>query len=135
MEILDAEYQLDYKKLTFFYYADCYINFNHLVTDLFKIYKARIWIGWIESLSLKNASQEIAQRYINFEILERREKKRSGGQRGRSSHHHIENKDCENAWRKVVQLREDMTLLNGNYSDHQLKLIKEYGPHEDQLGS
>jgi hypothetical protein len=26
----------DWKKLTFYYFADAYINFNSLVTDLFK---------------------------------------------------------------------------------------------------
>ncbi|KAF2091972.1 PSP1-domain-containing protein, partial [Saccharata proteae CBS 121410] len=45
MEILDAEYQFDYHKLTFFYFAEAYINFNSLVTELFKIYKARIWMS------------------------------------------------------------------------------------------
>lgn len=35
----------DYKKLTFFYFADNYINFNDLVTDLFKLYKTRIWMS------------------------------------------------------------------------------------------
>ncbi|EHK96896.1 hypothetical protein M7I_7368 [Glarea lozoyensis 74030] len=44
MEILDAEFQMDWKKLTFYYFADAYINFNSLVTDLFKVYKTRIWI-------------------------------------------------------------------------------------------
>lgn len=92
-------------------------------------------IGWIKSLSLQNASQAIAQRYINFEVLDRMERKRGGSQRGNiKDHHYIENKDCENAWRKVVQLRKNMTWLNGNYSDHQLELIKEYGLHEDQFG-
>ncbi|KAF8420086.1 hypothetical protein EV426DRAFT_256459 [Tirmania nivea] len=45
MEILDAEFQMDWKKLTFYYFADCYINFNSLVTDLFKVYKTRIWMS------------------------------------------------------------------------------------------
>ncbi|KAF2400198.1 hypothetical protein EJ06DRAFT_420398 [Trichodelitschia bisporula] len=47
MEILDAEFQHDYRKLTFFYYAEEYINFNDLVTDLFKVYKTRIWMSAI----------------------------------------------------------------------------------------
>jgi hypothetical protein len=47
MEILDAEFQHDYRKLTFFYYAEEYINFNELVTDLFKVYKTRIWMSAI----------------------------------------------------------------------------------------
>ncbi|KAL8850957.1 MAG: hypothetical protein Q9221_004102 [Calogaya cf. arnoldii] len=51
MEILDAEFQLDWKKLTFYYFADSYINFNALVTDLFKIYKTRIWMSAINPAS------------------------------------------------------------------------------------
>lgn len=41
----------DYKKLTFYYYADEYINFNDLVTDLFKVYKTRIWMSAINPAS------------------------------------------------------------------------------------
>ncbi|EAW08268.1 PSP1 domain protein [Aspergillus clavatus NRRL 1] len=51
MEILDAEFQMDWKKLTFYYFADSYINFNCLVTDLFKIYKTRIWMSAINPAS------------------------------------------------------------------------------------
>ncbi|KAI1431739.1 hypothetical protein GGR50DRAFT_697715 [Xylaria sp. CBS 124048] len=51
MEILDAEFQMDWKKLTFYYFADSYINFNALVTDLFKIYKTRIWMSAINPAS------------------------------------------------------------------------------------
>jgi hypothetical protein len=41
----------DWKKLTFYYFADSYINFNSLVTDLFKIYKTRIWMSAINPAS------------------------------------------------------------------------------------
>lgn len=41
----------DWKKLTFYYFADSYINFNCLVTDLFKIYKTRIWMSAINPAS------------------------------------------------------------------------------------
>ena len=41
----------DWKKLTFYYFADNYINFNSLVTDLFKIYKTRIWMSAINPAS------------------------------------------------------------------------------------
>lgn len=41
----------DWKKLTFYYFADTYINFNSLVTDLFKIYKTRIWMSAINPAS------------------------------------------------------------------------------------
>ncbi|KAJ6144294.1 hypothetical protein N7470_008189 [Penicillium chermesinum] len=51
MEILDAEFQMDWKKLTFYYFANTYINFNSLVTDLFKIYKTRIWMSAINPAS------------------------------------------------------------------------------------
>jgi len=44
---LDADFTSDYRKLTFFYYAEEYINFNELVTDLFKVYKTRIWMSAI----------------------------------------------------------------------------------------
>lgn len=81
MEILDAEFQMyvipavfrhgqtsisecalyadhtctrDWKKLTFYYFADSYINFNSLVTDLFKIYKTRIWMSAVNPASFAN---------------------------------------------------------------------------------
>lgn len=53
MEILEAEFQMDWKKLTFYYFADEYINFNSLVTDLFKIYKTRIWMSAINPASFQ----------------------------------------------------------------------------------
>ncbi|KAH5009958.1 hypothetical protein HBI74_203110 [Parastagonospora nodorum] len=54
MEILDAEYQADYHKLTYYYYAESYVNFNELVTDLFKQYKVRIWMSAINPASVIN---------------------------------------------------------------------------------
>lgn len=46
----------DWKKLTFYYFADSYINFNSLVTDLFKIYKTRIWMSAINPASFVTPS-------------------------------------------------------------------------------
>lgn len=46
----------DWKKLTFYYFADSYINFNSLVTDLFKIYKTRIWMSAINPASFASPS-------------------------------------------------------------------------------
>lgn len=46
----------DWKKLTFYYFADAYINFNSLVTDLFKIYKTRIWMSAINPASFATPS-------------------------------------------------------------------------------
>lgn len=37
----------DFQKLIFYYYADHYINFKALITDLYRIYKTRIWLSAI----------------------------------------------------------------------------------------
>lgn len=47
LNLTDGEFHRDWKKLTFYYYADSYVNFNNLVTDLFKAYKTRIWMSAI----------------------------------------------------------------------------------------
>ncbi|KAL9080193.1 MAG: hypothetical protein Q9157_000975 [Trypethelium eluteriae] len=57
MEILDAEFQLDFKKLTFYYYAETYIDFTNLVGDLFKVWKTRIWMSAINPASFASAHQ------------------------------------------------------------------------------
>jgi hypothetical protein len=44
----------DYNKLTYFYYAESYVNFNELVTDLFKQYKVRIWMSAVNPASVVN---------------------------------------------------------------------------------
>ncbi|KAI8366481.1 PSP1 C-terminal conserved region-domain-containing protein [Choanephora cucurbitarum] len=44
MEIIDAEFQWDRRKLTFYFIADKRIDFRELVRELFKIYKTRIWM-------------------------------------------------------------------------------------------
>lgn len=49
----------DSKKLTFFYFADSYINFNSLVTDLFKIYKTRIWMSAINPASFQTPTSSL----------------------------------------------------------------------------
>lgn len=49
-----ANTRRDWKKLTFFYYAHSYVNFNILVTELFKIYKTRIWMSAINPASLSS---------------------------------------------------------------------------------
>lgn len=54
MEILDAEFQMDSKKLTFYFFSGEYINFNALVTDLFKMYKTRIWMSAINPASFQS---------------------------------------------------------------------------------
>lgn len=51
MEIVDAEYQWDRRKLTFYFVADRRIDFRELVRELFKIYKTRIWMCAVQPRS------------------------------------------------------------------------------------
>ena len=44
MVIVDAEYQFDKKKLTFFFESQQRLDFRELVRDLFKTFRARIWM-------------------------------------------------------------------------------------------
>ncbi|KAK5107238.1 hypothetical protein LTR62_001592 [Meristemomyces frigidus] len=53
MEILDAEWQWDFQKLIFYYYADHYINFKDLITELYRIYKTRIWLSAVNPASFQ----------------------------------------------------------------------------------
>ena len=41
----------DFQKLIFYYYADRYINFKDLITELYRIYKTRIWLSAINPAS------------------------------------------------------------------------------------
>lgn len=49
MTIVDAEYQFDKNKLTFFYEAQQRMDFRELVRDLYKTFRARIWMEAVES--------------------------------------------------------------------------------------
>jgi hypothetical protein len=44
MRIVDAEYKFDRKKLTFFYQSQHRLDFRNLVRDLYKTFRARIWM-------------------------------------------------------------------------------------------
>jgi len=48
MNVVDAEYQYDRHKLTFFFEAEGRIDFRELVRDLFSIYKTRIWMQQLD---------------------------------------------------------------------------------------
>ncbi|KAK1089825.1 hypothetical protein LTR48_009512, partial [Friedmanniomyces endolithicus] len=41
----------DFQKLIFYYYADHYIDFKPLVTELYRIYKTRIWMSAVNPAS------------------------------------------------------------------------------------
>lgn len=49
MVIVDAEYQFDSKKLTFFYEAQQRMDFRELVRDLYKTFRARIWMELVDN--------------------------------------------------------------------------------------
>mmetsp|Transcript_9599 Transcript_9599/g.14745 ORF Transcript_9599/g.14745 Transcript_9599/m.14745 type:complete len:940 (-) Transcript_9599:1442-4261(-) len=48
MHVIDAEYQFDRHKLTFFFEAEGRIDFRELVRDLFSMYKTRIWMQQLD---------------------------------------------------------------------------------------
>jgi len=48
MNVVDAEYQFDRHKLTFFFEAEGRVDFRELVRDLFSIYKTRIWMQQLD---------------------------------------------------------------------------------------
>ena len=49
----------DFHKLTLFYYADAYVNFNPLVVDIFKLWKIRIWMSAVNPASVVNPAQQM----------------------------------------------------------------------------
>jgi cell fate regulator YaaT (PSP1 superfamily) len=48
MEVIDAEYQWDRRKLTFYFVAERRIDFRELVRELFRLYKTRIWMASLQ---------------------------------------------------------------------------------------
>lgn len=48
MNVVDAEYQFDRHKLTFFFEAEGRVDFRDLVRDLFSMYKTRIWMQQLD---------------------------------------------------------------------------------------
>ncbi|KAF9419729.1 hypothetical protein BGZ76_004217 [Entomortierella beljakovae] len=58
MEVVDAEYQWDRRKLTFYFRAEHRIDFRELVRDLFKIYKTRIWMYAVSPSMASALAQE-----------------------------------------------------------------------------
>jgi cell fate regulator YaaT (PSP1 superfamily) len=57
MNVIDAEYQFDRHKLTFYFEADRRIDFRELVRDLFAIYKTRIWLQQVVSVHKKGSTE------------------------------------------------------------------------------
>lgn len=63
MKVLDAEYQFDRHKLTFYFEADKRIDFRDLVSELFSQYKTRIWMQQVDTstLPLHDSGTELAK--------------------------------------------------------------------------
>ncbi|KAI0761669.1 PSP1-domain-containing protein [Trametes elegans] len=53
MEVIDAEYQWDRRKLTFYFIAEKRIDFRELVRELFRLYKTRIWMASLSGTSFE----------------------------------------------------------------------------------
>ncbi len=63
MQVLDAEYQFDRHKLTFYFEAERRIDFRELVSELFSQYKTRIWMQQVDtsSIAFHDAGTELAK--------------------------------------------------------------------------
>jgi len=72
MIVLDAEYQSDRNKLTFFFHASGRIDFRELVRDLFSLYKTRIWMqqvgsGEVAALQQAAIQEQAMQEHVTQE--------------------------------------------------------------------
>jgi len=59
MNVVDAEYQFDRNKLTFFFEAEGRVDFRELVRDLFGIYKTRIWMQQLDKHNTNNSGSNV----------------------------------------------------------------------------
>ena len=50
MIIIDAELQLDRHKLIYFFAAEQRVDYRQLITELYSIYKTRIWFEQVSQL-------------------------------------------------------------------------------------
>ena len=66
MVILDAEFQFDRHKLTYFFEADRRIDFRELVSELFSLYKTRIWMQQVDTTTIPHADDpEVKLAYVS----------------------------------------------------------------------
>lgn len=68
MNVVDAEYQFDRHKLTFFFEAVGRVDFRELVRDLFSIYKTRIWMQQLDKNTSTSAQAIICPQTANMHI-------------------------------------------------------------------
>jgi hypothetical protein len=63
MHVVDAEYQFDRHKLTFFFEAEGRVDFRELVRDLFSMYKTRIWMQQLDKNSSSSSASDALPEY------------------------------------------------------------------------
>jgi PSP1 C-terminal conserved region len=68
MNVVDAEYQFDRHKLTFFFEAMGRVDFRELVRDLFSMYKTRIWMQQLDKNTSTSAQAIIAPQTANLQM-------------------------------------------------------------------
>ena len=68
MHVIDAEYQFDRHKLTFFFEAEGRVDFRELVRDLFSMYKTRIWMQQIDKSTASSAMAMMAPTASNVQM-------------------------------------------------------------------
>ena len=65
MEVFEAEYQWDRRKLTYYFSAAHRIDFRELVRELFKVYKTRIWMCAIDDVDGKRSTPAATGASVN----------------------------------------------------------------------
>ena len=68
MNVVDAEYQFDRHKLTFFFEAEGRVDFRELVRDLFSMYKTRIWMQQLDKNTSTSAQAIVSPQAANLQI-------------------------------------------------------------------
>jgi hypothetical protein len=68
MHVVDAEYQFDRHKLTFFFEAEGRVDFRELVRDLFSMYKTRIWMQQLDKNTSMSNQAIVAPQAANMQM-------------------------------------------------------------------
>ena len=68
MNVVDAEYQFDRHKLTFFFEAEGRVDFRELVRDLFSMYKTRIWMQQLDKNTSTSSPAIVAPQAANLQM-------------------------------------------------------------------
>jgi len=68
MHVVDAEYQFDRHKLTFFFEAEGRVDFRELVRDLFSMYKTRIWMQQLDKNTSTSAPAMVSPSAASLQI-------------------------------------------------------------------